>query len=217
MDGTALLLVFMNPPADDLTEWNAWYDDEHVPNRLATPGILSGGRYSAVWETGPRYMAVYDLASLETLQTPEYKRLGAERSEREKAQLARTPMADRRVFRVVQGAPASAEPPPFQLSVAMDPAVDGAADYLAWYAEEHIPMLLEVPGWRRVRVFEQVDGNGPRFLALHELESPAVFDEKAYKEATSTPWRDRVIAGVTRRERSLFKRYVRSGVDGARG
>jgi hypothetical protein len=212
MDSTALLLVFMNPPADDVAAWNAWYDDEHVPARLATPGILSGGRYSAVWETGPRCVALYDLASLETLQTPAYKRLGAERSEREKAQIARTPMVDRRILQLVQGAPASAEPPSYLLSVAME--TTAATDYLAWYADEHIPMLLEVPGWRRVRVFEQVDGKGPRFLALHELESPAVFEEETYKKATSTPWRERVIAGVTRRERSLFKRYARSGVDG---
>jgi hypothetical protein len=210
MDSTALLLVFMNPPADDLSAWNAWYDDEHVPNRLATPGILRGARYSAVWDTGPRYMAVYDLAGLETLQTPEYKRLGAERSEREKAQIARTPMVDRRILRVVHGAAALPEPAAYQLSVAMDPASGADADYLAWYAEEHIPMLLEVPGWRRVRVFEQVDGNGPRFMALHELDSPAVFDEEAYRKATSTPWRDRVVEGVTRRERGLFKRYLPS-------
>jgi len=210
MDGTALLLVFMNPPADDLSAWNAWYDDEHVPNRLATPGILSGARYSAVWDAGPRYMAIYDLAGLETLQTPDYKRLGAERSEREKAQIARTPMVDRRILRVVHGAPATPEPAAYQLSVAMDPATGADADYLAWYADEHIPMLLEVPGWRRVRVFEQVDGSGPRFMALHELDSPAVFDAEAYKKATSTPWRNRVVEGVTRRERSLFRRYVPS-------
>jgi hypothetical protein len=61
-----------------------------------------------------------------------------------------------------------------------------------------------------VRVFEQVDGSGPRFMALHELDSPAVFDAEAYKKATSTPWRNRVIEGVTRRERGLFKRYVPS-------
>jgi hypothetical protein len=94
MTSTALLLVFMDPPADDLASWNAWYDDEHVPNRLAVPGITSGRRYSAVWDEGPRYAATYDLDSLDTLQTPEYKRLGAERSEREKAQIARTPMVD---------------------------------------------------------------------------------------------------------------------------
>jgi hypothetical protein len=208
MPSTALLLVFMNPPEDDLPAWNAWYDDEHVPNRLAVPGITSGRRYSAVWDTGPRYLATYDLASLDTLQSPEYKRLGAGRSDREKAQLARTPMVDRRIYEVVQNAAELGEAPSYQLTVAMDPAVGAEADYLAWYADEHIAMLLEVPGWRRIRVFEQVDGNGPRYLALHELDSPAVFDEPAYRKATSTPWRERVVSSVRRRERGLFKRYV---------
>ena len=102
MGCAALLLVFMNPPADDLASWNAWYDEEHVPNRLATPGIVTGRRYSAVWDTGPRYMALYDLRDTDVLQSPEYKRLSAERSEREKAQIARTPMVDRRIYKRVR-------------------------------------------------------------------------------------------------------------------
>src|SRR3954453_1017767 len=111
MTSTALLLVFMDPPTDDVTSWNAWYDEEHVPNRLAVPGITSGRRYSAVWDAGPRYVAVYDLDSLDTLQTPDYKRLGAERSEREKAQIARTPMVDRRIYRTVLAADEPSETP----------------------------------------------------------------------------------------------------------
>ena len=210
MTSAALLLVFMDPPADDVASWNAWYDDEHVPNRLAVPGIRSGRRYSAVEDDGPRYLATYDLESLDTLQTPEYKRL-AERSEREKAQIARTPMVDRRIYRSVLAADELAETPPYQLTVSMEPAAGAEEDFVAWYREEHISMLLDVPGWRRVRVFEQVDGKGPRFMALHELDSPAVFDEAAYRHATSTPWRDRVVNSVTRRERFLFKRYSRAG------
>jgi hypothetical protein len=208
MDGAALLLVFMNPPVDDLASWNALYDEEHVPNRLATPGILTGRRYSAVWDAGPRYMALYDLRSTDVLQSPEYKRLGAERSEREKAQIARTPMVDRRTYRLVQGTQEWTDSPPFQLSVAMEPAAGGEQDYLAWYADEHIPLLLEVPGWRRIRVFEQVDGSGPHYMALHELESPAVFETEPYRKATSTPWRERIASSVTRRERYLFERHV---------
>ena len=210
MTSAALLLVFMDPPADDVASWNAWYDDEHVPNRLAVPGIRSGRRYSAASDDGPRYLATYDLENLDTLQTPEYKRL-AERSEREKAQIARTPMVDRRIYRTVLSADELAETPPYQLTVSMEPPTGAEEDYVAWYREEHIPMLLDVPGWRRVRVFEQVDGKGPRFTALHELDSPGVFDEAAYRSATSTPWRDKVVNSVTRRERFLFKRYSRAG------
>ena len=32
-------------------------------------------------------------------------------------------------------------------------------------------MLMEAKGWRRIRRYEQVEGNGPRFMALHELDS----------------------------------------------
>ena len=205
MDGAALLLVFMNPPVDDLASWNAWYDEEHVPNRLATPGILTGRRYSAVWDAGPRYMALYDLRSTDVLQSPEYKRLGAERSEREKAQIARTPMVDRRTYRLVQGTQEWTDSPPFQLSVAMEPAAGGEQDYLAWYADEHIPLLLEVPGWRRILRFKQLDGNGSSYLAIHEIESPEVFQTPEFKAATSTPWRDKVFGYVTSRERLTFR------------
>ena len=72
------------------------------------------------------------------------------------------------------------------------------------YREEHIAMLLEVPGWRRARLFEQVDGNGPSFCALHELESPQVLQSEAMQK-TRTPWRERVIGGVSRDERGLWK------------
>jgi len=34
-----LLAAFMNPPANDEAGFNAWYDEEHVPNRLAVVGF----------------------------------------------------------------------------------------------------------------------------------------------------------------------------------
>src|SRR5207244_11160084 len=37
-----LLAAFMNPPADDEAGFNAWYDEEHVPKRLAGEGFLNG-------------------------------------------------------------------------------------------------------------------------------------------------------------------------------
>src|SRR5215207_635454 len=179
----AMLLVFMNPPATDVDAWNAWYDDEHLPARLRVPGICSGLRYSAVGDDGPRYLTYYDLESLDVLKSDAYGRLGQERSEREKAMLAVTPMVDRRILRTVHDAAPLDEPVPLLLAVGLEPAAGGEADLQAWYEQEHIPMLLDVPGWQRSRLFEQVDGKGTRFLALHELESEAVFDTEAYRKA----------------------------------
>src|SRR5205823_13835096 len=92
----AVLVAMMNPPADE-DAFNAWYDEEHVPLRLAVPGFLSGRRYRAAEAEGPRYLALYDLGSLDVLQSEAYQRLWREQSEREKAMLASIPFMDRRV------------------------------------------------------------------------------------------------------------------------
>ena len=68
-------------------------------------------------------------------------------------------------------------------------------------------MLLQVPGWRRIRRYRLVrglDGPGPGFLSLHELAGPEVLEEPGYRAAISTPWRDRVVASALRRERREF-------------
>jgi hypothetical protein len=200
----ALLVAFTNPP-DDEAGFNAWYDDEHVPNRLAVPGFLSAARFAAVEHDGPRYVALYELELLDVLRRPEYLRLATERSAREQDMLARTPMVDRRVLELVLDGPEWTDKPPYLLTVAMSPPAAGEDDFVAWYREEHIRMLLEVPGWRRVRLFRQVEGDGPAFMAVHELETPDVFNHERYTEAISTPWRHRIRSSVTRYERNLFR------------
>jgi hypothetical protein len=204
-----LLIAFSNPPTGEEAAFNAWYDDEHAPARLTVPGISSARRYIATAADGPRYMALYDLEQPETLRRPEYLKLNTERSEREKAMLASIPYMDRRVMKTLLGAERWTDDPPYQMTVSMQPEPGAEDDYIAWYREEHIPMLLAVPGWRRIRLYQQVEGNGPGYMAVHELESPAVFESDLYKKATSTPWRDRIVASVTRRERYLFK-FLRS-------
>ena len=202
-----LLAAFMNPPQDE-TAFNAWYDEEHVPLRLATPGFLNGRRYRAaahaLSDQNRAYLALYDLESPAVLESEPYLRLGREPSPRETDMLARIPMTDRRVLELVLDGTEWTADAPYQLVVCMTPAAGGEDDFVAWYREEHIGMLLKVPGWRRVRLFRQLDGTGPAFMALHELETVKVFDEVAYEKAISTPWRERIRSSVPRYERNLF-------------
>jgi hypothetical protein len=65
------LLVMMQPSPDFESEFNDWYDTDHVPERLAIPGFLAAKRYEC-FEGWPRYLAIYDLANPEVLSTPEY-------------------------------------------------------------------------------------------------------------------------------------------------
>src|SRR6266568_7081144 len=199
-----LLAAFMNPP-DDEVAFNAWYDEEHVPLRLGVPGFVTARRYKAASEEGPRYLALYDLGSVDVLQRPPYSRLADEASQRERDMLARIPMTWRRVFELVLDGEEWTSEPPFQLTVGITPCAGGDEDFVAWYREEHIDLLLHVPGWRRARLFRQLDGDGPAFMAVHELESPAVFDHSKYEKSISTPWRERIRSSVSRYERNLFR------------
>src|SRR5437763_1982459 len=100
----ALLIAFSNPPPGDEAGFNAWYDDEHAPARLTVPGIFNARRYIATSDEGPRYMAMYDLESTDSLAGPDYRRIAEQRSEREKAMLAATPLLDRRVMKLLLSA-----------------------------------------------------------------------------------------------------------------
>lgn len=53
-------------------EFNAWYNTEHLPELLALPGFLDAARYVAA-KGGPKYLAVYEIASVDAVQTPEFK------------------------------------------------------------------------------------------------------------------------------------------------
>ncbi len=75
-----LLLVMMDvDPAHD-GDFNRWYDLDHVPERLGCPGFVSARRFEAV-EGEPKYLALYELESLDALETPTYLRHLAEPTE----------------------------------------------------------------------------------------------------------------------------------------
>jgi hypothetical protein len=196
----ALLLALSSPPTGQEEAFNTWYQ-QHAADRMTVPGVVNARRYTALRDDGARYMACYDLEATDTLQQPEYRRLITDQTQRDRDMMVHM---DRRVLKLVLASPAWTDDPPFVLTVALEPALSSREDFVAWYREEHIAMLLEVPGWRRARLFEQVEGSGPSFCALHELESPDVLQSEAMQK-TRTPWRERVIGGVSRDERGLWK------------
>lgn len=79
MPNKGFLLVLMQPPPAFEEEFNAWYDAEHIPERCATPGFETGLRFVCP-DGAPKYLALYDLARPEVLQSPEYLRVAGENS-----------------------------------------------------------------------------------------------------------------------------------------
>lgn len=57
-------------------QWDRWYTDSHVPNLLRIPGYVMAGRFRvlehpalASFNTGPKYLALYECESEEVLNT----------------------------------------------------------------------------------------------------------------------------------------------------
>lgn len=79
MKSKGFLLVLMQPPSSLEEEFNAWYDTEHIPERVAVPGIETGRRYVCV-DGHPRYLAMYDAESPEVFDTEGYLAVSFERA-----------------------------------------------------------------------------------------------------------------------------------------
>lgn len=83
-DADCLLIVTAEVDPAVEAEWNRWYDEVHLPDALACPGVLGGRRYVSSGpvvevDRGERratpkrlYTTVYRLASPAAVATPEF-------------------------------------------------------------------------------------------------------------------------------------------------
>src|SRR5512132_3967045 len=68
-----LLYVGMDCPEWLEQEFHAWYNTDHLPERVALPGFIRSRRYVAL-EGHPRWLASYELESTAALESAEYLR-----------------------------------------------------------------------------------------------------------------------------------------------
>ena len=71
MPQLGLLFVINESPSVMEEELNAWYDTEHIPERLSIDGFLSASRHVSAARRR-RYLALYDLADIGVLQSAGY-------------------------------------------------------------------------------------------------------------------------------------------------
>ncbi len=59
---TALFIVKASIPADKEAAFNKWYNEEHCPQALRFPGMVSARRYKTIHgDDTHQYMAMYEL------------------------------------------------------------------------------------------------------------------------------------------------------------
>ena len=184
--GTGLLMVWCDVPADKEAEFNRWYNEEHLAERLSVPGFLSAARYEAV-KGGPKHLAVYELESPAVMESEAYKKVSNNPTAWTKKtgpQAVATTFI-RNIYSMIHPkavTPAIAQAgmaPALQLGRMGVPAnVD--AEWNEWYSTIYVPNYEKVPGVIRGRRYRAVVGE-PTYLTFYEFEHPKVSETDAWK------------------------------------
>lgn len=189
--GRAIFLVYTDlsdPKFEE--EFNDWYSKEHLPELLALPGFLDAARYVAV-KGGPKYLAAYEIESVEAVQTPEFKNRSrtpwGERVSPSVIGKDLTRIVGRQIFPSEVEQPDRGMAPALQIG-RMSVPESADAEWNAWYNGEYIPGYRKVPGVIAARRFSVVEGN-VRYTTVYEFAHEKVSEspEWLYQRQNSSP------------------------------
>ncbi|MCO5065257.1 MAG: hypothetical protein M9924_12710 [Rhizobiaceae bacterium] len=86
--------------------------------------------------------------------------------------------------------------------IEIDPAYED--DFNRWYREEHYPERMACPGFLSGKRYLATEGE-PKYLAIYELESPAVLESEDYKKiAGPSEWTRRLEPHFVKRVRNVY-------------
>ena len=189
--GQAIFLVYtdlVDPKYEE--EFNAWYNTQHLPQLLGLPGFLDAARYVAT-KGGPKYLAVYELESVEALQTPEFKNRPIPPWDRRMSPRVvgknLTRIVGQQIFSAGSEQLDRGMAPALQIGRMSVPA-SAEAEWNAWYNNEYIPGYTRVPGFIAVRRYRVVEGEVP-YTTVYELEHDKVSESEEwnYQREHSSP------------------------------
>jgi hypothetical protein len=86
--GKGMLLTSMDIDPADETEFNRWYDGEHLEERVAIDGFLEARRYVA-HAASPKYLCLYSTETFAVLDSPAYRTVLANPTPWSKTTMAR--------------------------------------------------------------------------------------------------------------------------------
>ena len=175
--GTGLMLVGADIPADKESDFNKWYQEEHLQELLSVPGILNAARYEAT-KSGPKHLAVYELESVDVIETDAFKnRPRTDWGSRVSPNLIGT-----NFFNIVldmihptslTNEIANSDMAPALQIGRMDVAPDDQDEWNEWYSGVYVQNYEKCPGVILGRRWKSVRGE-PQFATVYEFENENV-------------------------------------------
>ncbi len=181
--GNGLICVWtdINPAMDE--EFNTWYDEEHIPERInEVQGFIAARRYLCV-DGNPTYLAVYEMEEPSVIQSDAYKEISSRESPDTLKIRPHFLNTVRNIYQeILEAGTLPQQDPEYLLSVRLGIAPEHDELFNAWYDEDHVPALVGVEGVHCARRFKAVEG-APPYLALYDMDSPEVMETDAWEEA----------------------------------
>ena len=69
------------------------------------------------------------------------------------------------------------------LQVTVDIPAEKEKEWNDWYNKVHVPDIIKCPGILNARRFRSVQGTGPRYIAIYEIEHEKVMESKEFSKA----------------------------------
>ena len=198
LKGTGMLAVWSEVPPEHEEEFNEWYNQEHISERLSVPGVLSAARYEAV-KSGPKHLAVYELEHSSVMKSPEYVELKnnpTDWSKRMSPDVIGTKYI-RNVYQMIfpteltEEIVSSPMAPALQIGRMNIPS-NTEDEWNNWYNKIYVPNYETVDGVIRGRRYQIVEGS-PKYMTFYELDSAnSSQTEEWQKQQTAHPDNERM-------------------------
>ena len=213
----AITLIKLDPPSEREEEWNEWYSTVHSPGRFEC-GFLAFRRFEIVPGEPPvdtrqsdqaKYLAIMELPNTDVLTTPEYdaitERWLATPPDSFEHLTMTLPNFARGVLERIGEYPDEQPLLPDTTCVflsAHDVPVEVADEFNEWYVEEHMPLVLDEPGFNAVRRYVHRSDEFPPMLSrggelfthlsLWDIDGVDAFRNPKFANYIVTPWQKRM-------------------------
>ena len=200
-----LLYVEVDCPPELEAEFHAWYNLEHVPERLKIPGFLGGHRYATL-EGGPRWLAAYWLESPAVLESPEYRQWMGPLMTPWTKRMISTTRVRRSVFRSIRShTMGDVGRGTGLLAIRYTSAPPESRRLHGWHDDVFWPELSRIPDVVRADRYEDVETS--EHLVLYHLANPWVIQDGQFARTWTAGW-ERQREALESWKRNLYVRIL---------